>query len=176
MLIRLCAALNPCYIVLSFMGVCKCFPPPGLPRFPVRLARYPVRLFPVMVYPVTLDTIKKRGCFSPALVRCYISRPSGKRNRLIYSAPIAWAIFSRSAGCSPLRFSRCVKFWRLVPAFSAMLLIVSPAYAIAARTCLLVSIVAPFPVVVSLLAIVNPYPVSRQQKVAENHKKIAIYY
>ena len=160
---------------------------------PARLARpFPVRLAPVIVSRLTVSRLpgvadrpqvyhvkipnKKPGLNVPRLIRCYISRPSGKRNRLIYSAPIAWAIFSRSAGCSPLRFSRCVRFWRLVPAFSAMLLIVSPAYAIAARTCLLVSIVAPFPVVVSLLAIVNPYPVSRQQKVAENHKKIAIYY
>ena len=138
------------------------FPPPCLPGCYPLPGCMACRSSPGV--PRDLDTIKA-GLVFPALVRCYISRPSGKRNRLIYSAPIALAIFSRSAGCSPLRFSRCVRFWRLVPAFSAMLLIVSPAYAIAARTCLLVSIVSPFPVVVSLLVIVNPHPVSRQQKV-----------
>ena len=65
-----------------FYKVCKSLSPPPV-SVPADLARYPVRLFPVMVYPVSLaqlpvvilypvslDAIKKRGYFSPALIRC----------------------------------------------------------------------------------------------------------
>ena len=58
------------YIVFIFYKVCKSLFPRPAARYPVRLAISPcadlAQVFPVMVYPVTLDTIKA-GLFFPAL-------------------------------------------------------------------------------------------------------------
>ena len=148
------------YIAFTFYkGLLMLFPRPACPRDLARSCS-PWALPGCDLVPREPGHNKKRGCFSPPLYGVYISLPSGKRNRLIYSAPIAWAIFSRSQGFNPLRVNLCDRFCGLVPAPAAVSVSVFPAYDIAALTCLLVFILSPF----LLIAIINQWFTPCQEK------------